>query len=148
MNVIEWTALLGNIGEFVDAIAVVVTLIYLATQIRQNTNAIAGSIEMAFTRELTAWRSRITADPELIKLYDKGALNAQMSDAEKSRYVWMMTELLWLYACYYKQHLRGLISDASWEVMVISTLGMLRSDALCTVWESRVSNFPPDFSLT
>ena len=32
--------LLGNYGEFVGAIAVVVTLIYLATQIRQNTNAL------------------------------------------------------------------------------------------------------------
>ena len=94
MDVIELTSLLGNIGKFFGAIAVVVTLIYLATQFRQNNNAITGSMEMEmemdFSREVTAWHSRITADPELIKLYDKGAQNAQMPGAEKSRYVWMM----------------------------------------------------------
>jgi len=31
---------LGNIGDFVGGIGVVVTLVYLATQIRQNTRAI------------------------------------------------------------------------------------------------------------
>lgn len=37
--------LLGNYGEFVGAIAVVITLVYLAFQIRQNTNSLnAGSI--------------------------------------------------------------------------------------------------------
>ena len=38
--------LLGNYGEFVGAVAVVLTLIYLAVQVRQNTNTIAGSTEM------------------------------------------------------------------------------------------------------
>jgi hypothetical protein len=32
--------LLGNFGEFFGAIAVVVTLVYLAGQLRQNTNAL------------------------------------------------------------------------------------------------------------
>ena len=31
---------LGSIGEFVGSIAVLVTLIYLATQIRQNTQSV------------------------------------------------------------------------------------------------------------
>jgi hypothetical protein len=34
MTFLEWTSVLGNIGEFVGAIAVVVTLIYLAAQVR------------------------------------------------------------------------------------------------------------------
>jgi hypothetical protein len=33
----EFAQLLGNYGEFVGAIAVVITLAYLAIQIRQNT---------------------------------------------------------------------------------------------------------------
>ena len=32
---------LGNIGEFVAAIGVIISLIYLAVQIRQNTSAVA-----------------------------------------------------------------------------------------------------------
>ncbi len=31
---------LANLGEFIGGVAVVVTLVYLAAQVRQNTNAI------------------------------------------------------------------------------------------------------------
>ena len=34
MTMIEWTTVLGNIGEFVGALAVVLTLVYLAAQVR------------------------------------------------------------------------------------------------------------------
>ena len=40
MTVIELSQVLGNFGEFFGAIAVVVTLIYLAIQLRQNTKGI------------------------------------------------------------------------------------------------------------
>ena len=34
MTLLEWASLLGNFGEFIGAIAVVVTLLYLAAQVR------------------------------------------------------------------------------------------------------------------
>ena len=37
MSTLEYSQLLGNYGEFVGAIAIVVTLIYLAVQLKQNT---------------------------------------------------------------------------------------------------------------
>ena len=37
MTLMDMAQLLGNFGEFVGAIAVVVTLVYLSVQIRQNT---------------------------------------------------------------------------------------------------------------
>ena len=37
MDLMDTAQLLGNFGEFVGAIAVVVTLVYLSVQIRQNT---------------------------------------------------------------------------------------------------------------
>ena len=43
MSTLEISQLLGNYGEFVGAIAIVVTLIYLAVQIRQNTSALEQS---------------------------------------------------------------------------------------------------------
>ncbi len=36
MDLMDTAQLLGNFGEFVGAIAVVVTLVYLSVQIRQN----------------------------------------------------------------------------------------------------------------
>ena len=36
---------LGSIGDFIGGIAVIITLLYLANQIRQNTNSVLGSVE-------------------------------------------------------------------------------------------------------
>ena len=42
--------LLGNYGEFLGAIAVVVTLVYLAGQLRQNTNALKSTIYTSYVQ--------------------------------------------------------------------------------------------------
>ena len=40
MSTLEFSQLLGNYGEFIGAIAIVVTLIHLAVQLRQNTASV------------------------------------------------------------------------------------------------------------
>ncbi len=47
MSALEFSQLLGNYGEFVGAIAIVVTLVYLAIQVRQNTRMMRASIRQA-----------------------------------------------------------------------------------------------------
>jgi hypothetical protein len=145
MSAIEWAELLGNIGEFVGSVAVLVTLIYLAIQVRQNSNTIAGATEMDMAREMAAWHARVTSDPELMQLYEKGASDQSMTELEMMRYRWLIAELLWLNEGYYKQHLRGLISNEAWEDIVTSTVGLLRGEVLKTWWESRASALSDDF---
>ena len=137
--------LLGNYGEFVGAIAVVATLLYLSIQIRQNSNTIGGGTEMDLARELAAWHARVTADPDLMVLYEKGATNERMSEAETTRYRWLIAELLYIYEGAYRQHKRGLISDESWHQYVISTIGLLRPDVISAWWEQRTSALSDEF---
>ncbi len=47
--------LLGNFGEFFGAIAVVVTLVYLASQLRQNTNALRSTVYTSYVQNANAW---------------------------------------------------------------------------------------------
>ncbi len=55
MSTLEFSQLLGNYGEFVGAIAIVATLIYLAVQIRENTRLMQ--------REAHLDRARHIAEP-------------------------------------------------------------------------------------
>ena len=48
MDFVDTTQVLGNLGEFFGAIAVVVTLAYLAVQMRQNTKALKVSAYQEF----------------------------------------------------------------------------------------------------
>ena len=48
MSTLEFSQLLGNYGEFVGAIAIVITLIYLAVQLRQNTASVRAGAYQAW----------------------------------------------------------------------------------------------------
>ena len=72
MDLMSASQLLGNFGEFVGAIAVVATLVYLALQIRQNTRAMDDNREAVVAqsaREIDLFFAHfhfeIARDPEL-----------------------------------------------------------------------------------
>ena len=62
--------LLGNYGEFVGAIAVVITLAYLAVQIRQNTESVRLSSELALSQQTSDFAARMWAHPEMLRIWD------------------------------------------------------------------------------
>ena len=49
---------LANIGEFVGALGVIISLVYLTTQIRQNTRALKSSAHQETTREAGSFSPR------------------------------------------------------------------------------------------
>ena len=69
---------LGNIGDFVGGIAVVVTLIYLAVQIRQNTRQVQQSVELARAAAVKGANAMepsilaIAQDAELARIFREG----------------------------------------------------------------------------
>ena len=70
---------ISAIGETIGAVAVVISLLYLAVQIRQNTNHIKSSIAAtelsAFERNIASgnrMREFFLLNPELLELYMKG----------------------------------------------------------------------------
>jgi hypothetical protein len=69
---------LGNIGDFVGGIAVVVTLAYLAVQIRQNTRHVRQSVELARATSIKGANATepsmlaIAQDPELARIFRAG----------------------------------------------------------------------------
>jgi len=72
--------LLGNYGEFVGAIAVVITLAYLATQIRQNTLAMEKNAEREVLNDAARWRENVIRQPEVAELYLKGLSEPESLD--------------------------------------------------------------------
>ena len=70
----DWNAL-GAIGEIVGALAVFLTLIYLAIQIRQNTLAVQASAMDSANKQVSQVRESIFSDSEIANLYRRGNEN-------------------------------------------------------------------------
>jgi len=75
--------LLGNYGEFVGAIAVVVTLAYLAAQIRQNTKAIEVSNLRSRTDRNIGHSRFAVSTPGLISIYTRGQRDPSQLNEEE-----------------------------------------------------------------
>jgi hypothetical protein len=63
---------LGNLGEFIGALGVVVSLIYVAVQIRHNTRAVRDSAEKEMARDASDFLSQITENAEVARIYRIG----------------------------------------------------------------------------
>jgi hypothetical protein len=62
---------LANLGQIIGALAVVISLIYVALQIRQNTNAIRSATAQTVHEHFAKWYHLVAADAGLPKLLRK-----------------------------------------------------------------------------
>lgn len=80
MSVTEFTSILGNVGEFVAAIAVVVTLIYLAAQVKLSKEATeANTRQMEEIRKIHLVDNYMRRSERVEAGYRDGALSDEMS---------------------------------------------------------------------
>ena len=85
--------LLGNYGEFFGAIAVVVTLVFLASQVRQSTRWQQTQAFNATTGEARRWAGRIAENGALNDIFVKGCSDyASLTDQERSRFDRLIAE--------------------------------------------------------
>jgi hypothetical protein len=135
---------LGNIGEFVAAIAVVISLVYLAIQIRQNTRQVDVNTtalqQAAFDQAIqcfSRYRDPITRDTALAELYltglrDPDALNAP----ERLRFRHILMDL---FLGYYSMYLRSQDSaffGESWEANVPIIRDLLTYPGVGAWWDA------------
>jgi hypothetical protein len=107
---------LGNLGDFVGGIAVVVTLIYLAFQIRQNTTSVEAATIQAASQAFAEIVDSFARDPELITLFLKGSRDYEiLSPEERQRFAAIMGSMLHRFEGLVILSDRGLLPPRSWD---------------------------------
>jgi hypothetical protein len=140
----NWDAI-GAIGEVLGALVVVITLGYLAIQIRQGINSVQGATELEASKQFTDWHARITNSIELRTVWDKVAGGESLSDVERVQYMWLISELFFMIEGFFRQYRRGLISKSSWEPLEMSVIAALKIDQVSTWWEAEISPLSGEF---
>lgn len=148
MNFIEISQVLGNWGEFVGAIAVVLTLFYLAVQVRHsresveaNTRALDENRTLAMVQTFQA-RAEIRINqlmheadseyvtPIMVKLREAGwpendAAADALSALERSRMRAWVTASQRQLDNYHYQWEQGLVDDEHWETVIVRAIRTL-----------------------
>lgn len=90
----NWDAI-GAIGEILGAIAVLVTLVYLARQIHLNTNEIRASRVEGTLRDQSTYNRMLAEDPDLARIYWIAVEDVEkLSEDDKRRWLHLCSVML------------------------------------------------------
>jgi hypothetical protein len=106
---------LANLEQIIGALAVVISLIYVALQIRQNTNAIRSATAQTVHEHFANWYHLIAADAELAQIAANGLPDyASLSEKEKVRFVATFMSFLSYSQNAFLKWREGLLKPALW----------------------------------
>ena len=138
---------LANIGEFVSAIAVIISIIYLAIQIRQNTEAERTSTYQAVVSDFGALNNTMASNPELSHLYVRATENYhQLCTDEKARVSQLFFQCFHYFENMFYQYQKGYLDEDVWTGWKRLMLTYYAQPGFQTWWEHRRDVYSESFA--
>ena len=139
----DWQAI-GAIADLASAIGVILTLGYLAVQIRQNTRALHAESQRALFELGTATSLQLAQDENLTRLFLKGQRDFRaLSQEERTRFSFLMGNLVGQLAIGYGSYRYGVYARTGWRS--VSGAEFLRTPGGAAGWADFSNHFSPDF---
>lgn len=113
MLFINWDAL-GAIAELLGALAVVLTLAYLATQVRQNSKGVNVAAKQEMTRQFSGVCNMPLGDDKLSEIHDKGINDEELTTIEKRKFNLFMLKGFWYFSSMHFQYEANSLDDGDW----------------------------------
>ena len=141
----NWEAV-SAIAEWLGVVLIVVSLGYVAIQIRQNTKPVRAATELDTGRQWSEFHARIAHSQDMADIWDKGLTNVEdLSVPEKRKFIWLVAEYLFLVESLYRQRQMGFLGHDSWSQHQSAVTGLLLHPVIESWWESGVSPYSPEF---
>jgi hypothetical protein len=144
---LDWNAV-SAIAEWFGVIMVIISLAYVARQIRQNTNTVRAATELETGRQWSEFHARIAHSDDMAIIWDKGLTDAsELTPTEKRKFIWLVAEYFFLVEGLYRQRQLGFLGHDSWAQHEGALAGLLVHPLIDSWWSSNVSPFSPDFKV-
>ena len=140
----NWDAI-GAIGQMLGSITVLVTLIYLAAQIRQNTTSVRAATFQNIVGMATTFAHDLAKDPELRRVMNLGLSAQPMSESDERVFHLLMISFLRRYENMHYQSRMGLLNDGQWQGLRESLLRILRRPGFRSWWQDNAATMNADF---
>lgn len=138
---------LANIGEIIGAVTVVLSLIYLATQIRQNTQAQRSENYSRALDRLAAMQSTMAQDEEYGLMFSKGVIDAQqLTPRERLRFTWRCYEVFGVFEFMFHASKTDALPKEVWERWSLSLAWWMSFPGVQAWWASKPTPFTDSFT--
>ncbi len=141
---------LGAIGELTGGVAVLLTLIYLAMQIKQNTNVHASLIQQNFYEATQRLMLHAVESTEFNELFNRAwSTNDSLSSGEQTQ-IWRHMKAIFMgYQGFFEQYKSGALPEKDWALIriILRTFWLFDGKGKTEAWEqmSRGGFFNQDF---
>ncbi len=132
----NWDAI-GAVGEILGALGVLGSLIYLGSQIRDNTRSLgAASLQAVLDGPRDRWLLPLANNDETAEIWSKGLTSLDYLGAnEKRRFWFLMTEQYFqMQQCMHLRE-RGLIPEVDYDAWLKWTVALTRTPGGGEIWK-------------
>jgi hypothetical protein len=138
---VNWEAI-SAIGQIVGALAVVISLIYLAREIRSNARA----ARVASMETLIRWLGQLVAHPQLRELYYRGMHDFDsLEGADLVGFGVLMNQFFHIVSELYYQKLEGHLDPRVWREVEVPLRDIIAYPGVQAWWRLRSHWFSEEF---
>jgi len=137
---------LGNIGDFIGGIGVIVTLVYLALQIRRNTVATRADSYQAVVASACDWSRELSLNAEICEILQRGAEDYNtLERVERLRFNLAMSSYFRNMENLHLKFTTGAVDVSVWSGWASRTHAFMLPPGTQAWWALNASAFSSDF---
>ncbi len=130
----NWEAI-GAIGEVVGAVAVVVTLLYVARQIHQANAQTQARARYSFIEAYGEMNVSISTNREVASVFRRGFSGDDLDDDERMQFFALIGQFLNTWSVLFDLHEDGLLPENQWTMVRKDIIAMINEPGGRAFWE-------------
>ena len=142
----DWNVI-GNLAQAVSTVAVVISLLYLARQMRQGTATARAAAYQSFVEQQNAFTIAFLADPRLTSVFHRVVVKreslATFDDIDKTAAIMLCALQARIYDTMYRQVRDGILKLG--DLNLVANITYLTSPAWREAWPRVSQALSPDF---
>jgi hypothetical protein len=144
----DWNVL-GALTQIVSTVAVVVSLLYLARQMKQSTATARAAAYQSFVEQQAALTTAFLADPRLVSVFDRAVVKREsvreFSDVDRTAVTMLCALQARIYEAMFRQVREGVLDESA--LHLVAGISFLNSPAWTEVWPMVSRAVSPEFVL-
>lgn len=138
---------LANLGEFVSAIAVVVSLLYLAYQVRQSTHSLRTENYARALERIATMQARLSSDAAFAAIVTRGAIDpSRLTVEQRVQFTWTFYEMFGAFEFMFHQSESGALPREVWQRWSETLAWWISLPGVQAWWAARPAPFSPSFT--
>jgi len=131
MSIQDWAA----VGELIGSLAVLISLVYLAVQVRHVRKQARLDSELHLTDQMAKHTEQMGRDTDLARIVELANNSPEeLTEDERRRAMWWQTSFLHMCEGLYNRHKDGQLSNEAWEPYERGLAGLFNTEFLQSWW--------------